>query len=116
MPRRDDNAYLSDMLTNAHHVRAFIEGRSQQEFLSDAFFQYAVLHAVQLIGEASRMVSKARKQSLPEVPWSKIEGQRHRVVHDYLALDPLVIWRVATVHVPVLTEQLEKIVPPPPHC
>jgi uncharacterized protein with HEPN domain len=37
---------------------------------------------------------------------------RHRVVHDYMAVDKLVVWKTLTDDLPLLIAQLEKIVPP----
>jgi uncharacterized protein with HEPN domain len=43
-----------------------------------------------------------------------IMGQRHVLAHDYGEIKHERIWLVATVHVPVLIEQLKGLVPPPP--
>jgi uncharacterized protein with HEPN domain len=41
-------------------------------------------------------------------------GQRHVLAHDYGEIKHDRIWRVATVHVPELIEQLKPLVPAPP--
>ncbi len=41
--------------------------------------------------------------------WFKIQGLRHKIVHDYYALDDRTIHHIATDYVPPLVEQLKKI-------
>ncbi|HEV8608236.1 MAG TPA: HepT-like ribonuclease domain-containing protein [Tepidisphaeraceae bacterium] len=59
-------------------------------------------------------MTEAYQQQHPEIPWSMIMGQRHVLAHDYGEIKHERIWLVATVHVPVLIEQLKGLVPPPP--
>jgi uncharacterized protein with HEPN domain len=65
-----------------------------------------------MIGESASKISKAGHAAHPEIPWRLIVGLRHRLVHDYGALDLDRIWRIVEKDVPHLVEALEKIVPP----
>ena len=48
---------------------------------------YAVLHALQYIGEAvSRLPSNVTGLA-PEVPWQKIKAMRDLIAHDYAGID-----------------------------
>ena len=44
-------------------------------------------HAIEIIGEATSRVSRPFCAVHPETPWSEVTGLRHRIVHDYFALD-----------------------------
>ncbi|MGQ0600110.1 MAG: HepT-like ribonuclease domain-containing protein [Anaerolineales bacterium] len=67
---------------------------------------------LQVIGEAARRVSAEYKTQRPTVPWSAIIGMRHKVVHDYLAVDYDIVWQTATQDLPVLILTLAGLVPP----
>ncbi len=95
-------------------LRARWGGKSRADFDADENLRLAVTHLIQTIGEAARRVSPAFQQSHAHVPWNKIIGMRHKVVHDYLHIDFDIVWDVATVNVPPLVVQLEEIVPPEP--
>jgi uncharacterized protein with HEPN domain len=50
----------------------------------------------------------------PEIPWQRIMAQRHVLVHEYGEIQHDLMWKVATVRIPVLIENLERLIPPVP--
>lgn len=74
----------------------------------------ALEREIEIIGEAARRVSDGFKELHPDVPWEKIVHQRHRLTHDYAAIQDELIWRVLTTHLPELVEVLRDLLPPPP--
>lgn len=62
--------------------------------------------------QLARRISDEFQREHQHIPWSLIIGMRHRVVHDYMAVDKLVVWKTLTDDLPLLIAQLEKIVPP----
>jgi uncharacterized protein with HEPN domain len=77
MPSEADSAFLWDMLRAARAVGRFIAGRTRESYLADEVLQAAVERKIEIIGEAARKVSTAFQAAHPEIPWSKIQGQRH---------------------------------------
>jgi uncharacterized protein with HEPN domain len=67
---------------------------------------------IEIIGEAARKVSDPFKAAHPEIPWRKIIAQRHVLAHEYGDVDPRLVWRVASVHIPALHAQLRELLPP----
>lgn len=55
-----------------------------EEFDRDDNLRLAVVHLIQIIGEAARYVSEETQMEHANIPWSDVIGMRHRVVHDYL--------------------------------
>ena len=109
---RHDPSYLADMLLAARNAVEFSRGLTRQQFEQDALHQNAIVKAVEIIGEAASRLSTETKEELPEIDWSKIVGMRHRLVHDYFAVDYDVLWDVVHNDLPKLISQLEAIVPP----
>jgi uncharacterized protein with HEPN domain len=102
------------MLNAAKDVQFFVLGRSFQDYESDTMLRRAVERSVEIVGEAARRVSKSFAEANPQIPWSKIVVQRHRLAHEYDTIDDGLIWRVATVHVPLLIVELERLNLSPP--
>lgn len=107
-----DEAYLLDMRLAAQKALRFTAGVDWPRFSSDELIQYAVLHAIQIVGEAAFKISPEFKASHPEMPWASITGMRHRLVHDYTRVDLPTVWRVVEVYLPEMLKLIAPLVPP----
>jgi uncharacterized protein with HEPN domain len=107
-----DDAYLLDMLLAARKVLRFTHDVTWQQFQDDELLQNAVLHVIQIIGEAAPRVSPAYKETHPDIPWQGIVGMRHRLVHDYVNIDLIRVWEVVQRDIPELIPMIEPLVPP----
>jgi uncharacterized protein with HEPN domain len=56
----------------------FTEGRKREDLDNDEMFTFALVYAVQIVGEAANRVSVELRDQHPEVPWALIIGMRHR--------------------------------------
>lgn len=110
-PDERDAAYLWDMLRHAKIVVELVAGFTQENYAIDRRLQLAVERAIEIVGEAARNVSPAYQLAHPNVPWKAIVAQRHVLAHEYGEINHEKIWRVATVHVPALIPQLERLIP-----
>jgi uncharacterized protein with HEPN domain len=45
----------------------------------------------------------------PAVEWRKVAGMRDFLAHGYFALDDRIMWDAATTHVPLLLEQVQRM-------
>jgi uncharacterized protein with HEPN domain len=107
-----DDAYLLDMLLAARKAQTFTRGVTWEQFQNDEVLQNAVMRVIQIIGEAARQVSPDFAQAHPNIPWRQIIGMRHRLVHDYVNIDPVRVWEVIERDIPELIPLLETLVPP----
>lgn len=113
-PEQRDAAYLWDMLDAAKAVREFIADRLFHEYTVNRMLRGAVERQVEIIGEAANKVSGEFKEKHSEIRWRQIISQRNVLAHEYGEVEDELLWKVATVHIPVLIQQLEKIIPPIP--
>ena len=109
MSERSDKVRFVDMLESAERVVASLKRVDVEAFLADVDKRDATVYRLQVIGEAAYHLSDALQSEHPEVEWFKIQGLRHKIVHDYYALDDRTIHHIATDYVPPLVEQLKKI-------
>ena len=68
------------------------------------------MHCVQLIGEAATKISEAGRVRVPELPWARIVGMRHILVHDYFKIDHDAVWRVVTEHIPQMISLIQSAI------
>jgi uncharacterized protein with HEPN domain len=71
--------------------------------------QSHLLRHIQIIGEASWRITQDVKDQHPEVPWKRIAGMRHVLVHDYFEVNWVRVYETARNHVPALKPQIETI-------
>ena len=102
--------YLDDMLENARRAQKFSAGRSFEDLEADDAYQFSVLHALQIIGEAARKVPAGFRAHHQHIPWPLIVGLRHVVVHDYGDIRFDKIELVLREEIPKLIPQLEALI------
>jgi uncharacterized protein with HEPN domain len=95
-------------------LRKFCEGVTWDQFRDDLKLQLAVEHALQIIGEAAFAITRSRRDAITQIPWPRIIGMRHRLVHDYPRIELPKLWTVVQQHLEPLIQVLEKITPPEP--
>ena len=99
------------MLDMARKAVSKTPGLSREGYDADENLRLALVHLVQVIGEAARQGSRPFTERHSEIPWSEIIGMRHKVVHDYLGVDEDIVWQVITQDLPLLVAALEPIAP-----
>ena len=114
MSKRIDLVYLGDMLDAARRVSVKTTDKTIDNFNADDNLQLAIVHLIQVIGEAASRVSEEIQSRHPGVPWNAVIGMRHRLVHDYGNINYDIIWRVAVDEIPRLIAALETVVPDAP--
>lgn len=97
------------MLDAANTITRHISSRNRDDLEHDELFALALVHLIQIIGEASRLGSTMTKEAHPEVSWNRIQAMRHRIVHNYTDIDFDIVWDVITESIPELVPAVERI-------
>ena len=107
-----DDAYVFDMLLAAKEIREHAEGVTWEGFAGDRILQNALMHLIQIVGEAAGRASPEYQQAHPQVPWREIIGMRNRLVHEYFRIIPERVWEVVARDIGPAIDVLEPLVPP----
>ena len=102
-----DRQWLTDMLESAREAVSLLGARGVVELEADRRTLLSVRLAIQTIGEAATRVSPEAQTELADIPWSKIIGMRHRLVHGYRTISTTLIIDTVRDHVPPLIAILE---------
>jgi uncharacterized protein with HEPN domain len=106
---RDPVDFLRDILDSIDKIGNFIEGLDFDEFAEDNKTLYAVIRALEIIGEATKNLPEPLKKNHPEVPWRKMTGTRDKVIHGYFGIDLEVVWSTIKEDIPSVKPLIEKI-------
>lgn len=97
---------MQHMLDAAEAAMRFVEGRDRADLDREQVLLFALVRAIEIIGEAATKVSPSTRTALPAIPWSLIVAMRHRLVHAYFDINRDVLWTTVTEELPTLTRDL----------
>jgi len=79
----DDKIRLQHMLDAAQEAITFLSSLNGENIENNRLVFHAIIRLIEVVGEALSQLSKAYRDSCPELPWAKIIGMRNRIVHAY---------------------------------
>ena len=97
-----DRVRLLHILEAIGHIEGQLENITEESLDRNAMLRFSVVKLIEIIGEAANMLTNELRENNPQVPWPRIIGMRHRLVHDYFNVDTTVVTEVAHVHLPTL--------------
>ena len=113
--RAEDRIRVLHMVEASQAALRFMEGRQRGDLQTDQMLLFAVLRAIEVIGEAASRVSEDVRVVNASVPWKAIVGMRNRLIHAYFDVDTEMVWETVQVEIPEvivkLTVLLEKSKP-----
>lgn len=87
----------------------FVKDLNYDSFVKDRKTVYAVIRALEIIGEATKNIPSGVKNQYPEIPWKDMAGMRDKVIHAYFGVDLKRIWSTVSSDIPSLKACFEKM-------
>ena len=103
----DDRVRLRHIADALNAAIRFTEKRRREDLDQDQLLAFALLHAIQIVGEAAAKISAEFREQHSQIPWALITGMRHRLVHAYFDINHDILWTTATESVPELLAQVD---------
>lgn len=107
MTRHNDDVYLRHMLSHAREALEILGEQSQEDLSHSRVLQLALLHLIEIVGEAASRISPATRSKLEQFPWRGMIGMRNRIIHGYSTVNIAVLWDTLEHDLPELIEKLE---------
>ena len=102
--------YLNDILTAIAEVDDFTRGMGYEDFTTDKKTINAVIRSLEVLGEATKHIPAPFRKKHPDIPWSKMAGLRDVLIHDYMGVDLMTVWKVVKERLPEVKEQVGGLV------
>jgi uncharacterized protein with HEPN domain len=106
---KDDLLYIDHILSSIEKIIQYTDGIYRDDFVKNELIQDAVIRNIEIIGEATKMISNDFKKVYHEIPWKEMAGMRDKLIHDYMGVDITVIWATIENDLPMLRTLLLKI-------
>jgi len=107
--REDDRVRVEHMIDAAESVAEFISGRQPADMNTDRMLLFAVVRAIEVVGEAAGRVSEDLRSQATTIPWQSIVSMRNRLIHGYFDIDTEIVWRTAAEELPSLLPSLRAL-------
>jgi len=107
--RPEDRIRLQHMLDAAEDALRFASGLTRADLDTNRMATFAIVRAVEIIGEAAATVSDETKRGYADLPWGSMIAMRHRLIHAYYDIDLNQVWDTITEDLPPLIARLQEI-------
>ena len=97
------------MIEAAESAINFVTGRQRADLSSDQMLLFALVRAIEVVGEAASRVTEVTRRAAAEIPWSSVVSMRNRLIHAYFDVDNDVVWKTATEELPALLPTLRAL-------
>lgn len=77
--------------------------------VGDPHLRRSFVRSLEVIGEATKNLSKDLKDDHPEIEWRKITGMRDKLIHYYFGVDWDIVWDVVKNKLPTFKRQIEAL-------
>jgi uncharacterized protein with HEPN domain len=99
------------MVEAAESAVHFTAGRQRPDLDEDRMLLFALVHAIEVLGEAASRRSEETRATHTGIPWRAIIGMRNRLIHAYFEINTEVVWQTVTQEIPALLPQLRALAP-----
>ncbi|OGO33619.1 MAG: hypothetical protein A2W35_14310 [Chloroflexi bacterium RBG_16_57_11] len=101
--------HIEDILDAMNKAEILLEGVTFEQFEADFRTNFAVVRALEIVGEATKRLPDSLRQQYPDIPWRGMAGMRDRIIHAYDTVDLEIVWDVVKKDIPEIKPRIQKI-------
>src|SRR5205085_10136867 len=87
----------------------YLQDIDEITFKQNSLIQDGVIRQIEIIGEASRGLSRSFRLKYAGTSWNDIAGMRDKLIHHYFGVDIDKVWLTAVEDLPILKVQIDRI-------
>jgi uncharacterized protein with HEPN domain len=107
--KKDDTVFLRHILDAINWIEEYTRDMDYEGFRSAHLVQDGVIRQLEIIGEATRNLSKEFRDNYADIPWKDIAGMRDKLIHQYFGVDIAAVWDTVKADIPDLKGGVTKI-------
>jgi len=107
--KRKFGDYIQDIIETMDKVMGFVKDISYSQFIKDEKTIFAVVRALEIIGEAVKNIPEEIRKKYPEIHWKGMAGMRDKLIHEYFGVDFKFVWETVKERIPEIKPLFESI-------
>jgi uncharacterized protein with HEPN domain len=107
--KREYKDYVMDIIEAIEKIEDFTKDMEFENFRKDDKTVFAVIRALEIIGEAVKKIPLTVKNKYKQMPWREAAGMRDKLIHEYFGVNINVVWKTIIEDIPRLKEEIKKI-------
>jgi len=107
--KREIGDYIQDIVDAMDKVLKFVKDMSYDEFIQDDKTVFAVVRALEIIGEGVKNIPDDTRENYSEIPWKGMAGMRDKVIHEYFGVNLKLVWKTIKERIPEIKPLFDKI-------
>jgi len=101
--------YVEDTVDAMEKAEILLKGVTYDQFESNFRINFAVVRALEIVGEATKRLPMTLRDQYPNIPWKQMAGMRDRIIHGYDTVDLEIVWDVVKQDIPQIKPQIQQI-------
>lgn len=102
--------FVNDALDAMTHAESFVAGMEYDAFSKDTKTIFAVIRALEIVGEAVKRIPENIREQYPQISWKAIAGMRDKLIHGYGNVNLNLVWETTTKKIPKTKPLFQKII------
>jgi len=107
--KKEYGDYIEDIIDAMNKTEKFTESISYDNFINDEKTTFAVMRALEIIGEAVKNIPDTLKVKYSDIPWRDMAGMRDKLIHEYSGVRLDLVWKTVKDIIPPLKLKFQKI-------
>jgi uncharacterized protein with HEPN domain len=103
-----DALYLRHILEAIYKIETYTAA-GRDAFMNGSHWQDGTIRQLEIIGEATKQLSRELRAQYPDVPWRQMAGLRDVLIHEYFGVDLTAVWELTLIEIPQLKKRIESI-------
>lgn len=109
MAGKTPRLYLEHIKESIALIERRVAAKTFEDFVGDHALRDSIERRIEIISEASRRLPAEMKGRHPGVPWPAIAAIGNVLRHEYYAIEPDALWRIATEDVRPLAAAVDEL-------